>query len=203
VGIEARIESNLWITWVQIGCERERTATEARSRVAASDSGDPEYAEAIVDEMHGAMVAVSAASHALDAFYGKVHQVGGLPPAAASWDKNATPRWSRILETLKHNFQIGKHTGRWAIEFEWLFDLRDAAVHHTSKARPTVPHPSGKSHVSQEIQDFSVEAANRALDLAIEVMAVCLVSPRPERPEVKTWTASASHVPRMLKAFRS
>jgi hypothetical protein len=201
--IAALIESNLWMTWLQIACERERVAGDARRRAETVEEVGSEFGEAVGQETRAAMVAVSASSHALDAFYGKVRQVGTLPPNTWSWEQNRTRQWGRILETLKHCFDIGRHGSRWAGELEWLFDLRDSAVHHTSEARPTVPHPTGRSNVSQETLDYSLEAAQRAVGVAMEVMTTCLESPRSGQPDIKTWVEKMPHVPDALRAFRS
>jgi hypothetical protein len=200
--IEALIESNLWMTWLQIACEHERDAAEARDRAETVEA--VEFGEAVGQETRAAMVAVSASAHALDAFYGKVRQVGTLPPNTwETWERNKTRQWGRILETLKHCFDIGRHASRWAGALEWLFDLRDSAVHHTSEARPTVLHPTGRSHVAQETLDYSLEAAQRAVGLAIEVMTTCLESPRPGQSDIKAWVEAMPHVPEALRGSRS
>jgi hypothetical protein len=61
-----------------------------------------EFGVAVADEMKAAMVAVSASSHALDAFYGKVRQIGTLPEGTwEAWERNRTRQWgSRNAETL-------------------------------------------------------------------------------------------------------
>jgi hypothetical protein len=66
-----------------------------------------------------------------------------------------------------------------------------------------VPHATGRSHVSQETLDYSFEAAQRAIGLAIEVMTTCLESPRQDQPDIKTWVEKMPHVPDMLQGFRS
>jgi hypothetical protein len=194
--------TNLWDTWLDIACERERAATDARRRAESTEADNPEHGTAINDELRAAMVAVSASAHALDAFYGRVCQIGTPPPGAERWDENRTPRRSRILETLKYNFDIGKHAGDWAKEFRWLFDLRDAVVHHTYDVQPAVLHPTGRSHVSQVNLDYSLEAAQRAVELATEVMTTCLESPRSEQPKITEWAESMPHVPDHLRSLR-
>lgn len=68
----------------------------------------------------------------------------------------------RFVRPLKHVFDTGPMNNRWVSEFEWLFDLRDAALHAQEKPRPLVPHPLGTG-AAQEDVDYSVESAERAI----------------------------------------
>ncbi len=86
------------------------------------------------------MVAVSAAAHAIDGFYGDVDEHIPVSDALrATWKKNDTPRPSRILETLRAGFRVGNRTNEWPREFRWLAGLRDAAVHHGPKFNRSAP----------------------------------------------------------------
>jgi hypothetical protein len=88
-------------------------------------------------------------------------------------------RWSTILETLKEGFEIRGDAGggRWARELEWLFDLRDAALHFKEAQQPTVPHPTGTTTGAENVL-YSLEPAERAVSLLLEVRDTCTAKPR-------------------------
>lgn len=184
---EVHAGTYFWIVWFEVAVEHESAARLAR--IASKDAAIGEaYITSQDDELKAAMVAVSAAAHAIDAFYGTVEQHIDLDPKnPAAWRKNRTPRRSRILETLKAGFDIGSRATKWEEDLRWLFDLRDAAVHHESRIRPTGDHPSGRVMVVQENIDYSREAAMRAVNCAFDVLTTCLRSPKSSQAEICSW----------------
>lgn len=177
----------LWIVWFEIAVAQELEAKKARLSGKAEALGAA-YLTAQDDELRAAMIGVSAAAHALDAFYGTIAHDVVLPDGfEEAWRQNQTRRPSRIIETLKAGFDVSKRIVGWNEELTWLSDLRDAAVHHQSELRPTGDHPSGRALVPQENIDYSCEATTRAVDLALDVMATCLRSPRSDQLELAEW----------------
>jgi hypothetical protein len=86
------------------------------------------------------MIAIAAASHALDALYGAIRDLALPAQVAEKWRENprsGPPRPRKLLEALKHGFSIP--SGKWQAQFEDLFDLRDAAVHPETVFRATEP----------------------------------------------------------------
>jgi hypothetical protein len=165
----------MWIWWSHIAVDHEREAREARQLAISSAAGQ------LSRETYASMIAVSASAHALDALYGAVKEL--LPNAP-----QAQKRWACILAVLKEAFTVrgGAGGGRWACEFEWLFGLRDAAVHFRETTNPTVPHPAGV-HTGVENVMYSLEAAERAIALLLEVLDVCTAFPRPGIASVVAW----------------
>jgi len=158
------IAVSLTMYWTMIAAQH---AAEARGHAdGGSDDGDR-----MVSETLAAMVAVSASAHALDALYGSLSRI--VPTPARS------NRRSIILETLKQGFGIGAKQHAWLPEFEWLFELRDGAVHHEEGARHTVPHPRLAVHVGEEMAAYSAESAERAYALVVDVLRTCLENPEP------------------------
>lgn len=148
--------------------------------------------------MEASMIAVSGSAHAIDALYGTIREQIAVPPELSeSWERNRTARRDRILETLKLGFDLGNVTG-WVAEFEWLFGLRDAAVHHEAEFGESVPHPSGRTNVVKEGADYSVESARRAIDLALDVLARCLT--RPKR-ELTVWASKHEPIVETLREW--
>ena len=188
--------SSFLAQWINIAIRDEAAARAARDRVlAAADS--QRRLEAMQDEMQASMVAVSASAHAIDALYGTTRELIELPPGTEErWKKNNTRRWSRILETFKRACNLGGYATSWAREFRWLFDLRDAAVHHDSPLNDPVPHPAGipdLGNVAKEMADYELGAATRATDLAVQVAVVMHEQPRREQKRFADW--AADHAP--------
>ena len=85
-------------------------------------------------ETFAALVAVSAAAHALDGLYGTVKPLVRTNFADAN-------RRGQILKTLELGFDVGwVAQTHWASEFDWLYQIRDGAVHHAEAMRPMVTH---------------------------------------------------------------
>jgi hypothetical protein len=72
-------------------------------------------------------------------------------------------------------------------EFDWLFDLRNAAAHPLYEQLPTMPHPSGVSRSGQASYDYSADGAVRAVDLMLDVLNTCADKPKPTDKEAQEW----------------
>jgi hypothetical protein len=177
--------------WIDIAQEHEGAAKDARQRALTADAdGDRQgRIEALQEEMHAAMVSVSAASHAIDALYGTVRDLIVLRPGTIM---SGTSRPGRILETLKGGCSLGKYAAKWGKDFGWLFRLRDAAVHHEAQARPPVSHPAfPDALVVRELTEYTEEAATRATDLAVEVAVI--VHETAKQPRLREWADMRMH----------
>jgi len=173
------VRSHLWIWWAEIAIDQLRQARAFRAQaieVRASGDESSRFAELIGQETKAAMVAIAAAAHALDALFGAVREL--VPEAKTN------RRWSTILETLKRTSVIKGSAGggRWAREFEWLFDLRDSALHFQESQAETVPHPTGTNTGPENVL-YSLEPAERAVALLLEVLETCTADPRPPLDE--------------------
>lgn len=170
--VTVSIRSHLWVWWADIAVDAERSAREARREALELGIQGEGFGEALMRETRGSLIAVSASAHALDALYGAVATIVPSPPAPT--------RWSTILETFKRAFLVRGRAGGggWARELEWLFGLRDAAVHHEEEDREPVPHPTG-TNVSSATADYSLEAASRAVDLLFDILGTAVAGPRP------------------------
>jgi hypothetical protein len=90
-----------------------------------------------MDEMHPAMIAITASAHALDGLYDQLKCV-------APKFSGRPARQRMILETLKQGFSPGKKANVWLSEFDRLDALRDPAVHPEQKSGPPANHPGGE-----------------------------------------------------------
>ena len=175
------ITIHLWLTWLRIAIQR---AKEARSaRVQIMSSGGQGAGSWMQQEFEASVVAVAASAHALDALYGSV----GIPQSVRNqWKQTGTKRHGKIREALKRVFDTGPVNQQWVDEFDWLFELRDAALHAEEAPKKPVPHPTG-TNTAQEQVDYSVESAERAVELALSVFRWCVDHPRTNLPEAVQW----------------
>jgi len=194
---------HLWMSCLQIARERECAAEGARRLTTERAAQGVEVVEALQEEMYAAMVAVSAAAHAIDGLYGEIRQFIPLPQGLQeAWTKQRTSRPDRIFETLKIGCKLGPRTHRWPPEFKALYKLRDPAVHHVVKHQATVPHPSRVGvDVSYEMGAYSLEAATRSLDLALDVAVTVIRNAK--TPNLASWASTMAHVPAALQEGRS
>jgi hypothetical protein len=183
----------LWSYWAEIAQEQAARAEAGAPSDALLDalslSNTDDNAElvdqreqVIRDEVFGGMIAIAAAAHAIDGFYGSVKPLIKPPSGSAR-------RSRKILEALKLGFKVGRHSSRWQREIDWLFDTRDRMVHHAEEMRPTqITRMTDQTAVvgGPEGFDFSLANARRAADLAVEIIDTCLDHPKSATEE---WAA--------------
>jgi hypothetical protein len=190
--LSVSIQTHLWIWWAQIAIEQETIARDARAHAVEITPSDEGFGEAFTREAHASMIAISAAAHSLDALYGAVK-----PNVTAS---TAEKRPMKILEALCAGFEVrgAAGGGAWAREFRWLFDLRDAALHFEEASKPTVPHPAG-GNSGVENATYALESTTRAVDFLLEVLQLCVSSPR---PPLTSWASAHAHAVKGLRESR-
>jgi hypothetical protein len=182
--------SSFWTTWVEIAIRHERLSLDARHDAEAAEAGSESMSEAFSREFKAALVAVTAAAFALDAFYNVVRVQGQVP------EPRRDKKYRRLLAILAEGFALtDKQLETWRPQVRDLYHLRNAAVHHESKFRPSYEHPTKKSHVGYEHTQYTCEAASKGVDLALELLSTCIASGDPTWPELDAWASRASHVP--------
>ncbi|MDQ8707583.1 hypothetical protein RCO28_34695 [Streptomyces sp. LHD-70] len=194
-GASIQTLTHLWLIWAGVALDQARTARRARdAALRASDSADVSHR--MRQEFDASLVAVAASAHALDALYGST----AVPQAQRDeWAGRRTRRHGKIREALKLFFETGPVQTQWVTEFEWLFNLRDAAAHAEESPRQTVPHPLGTNTAPQFVE-YSMESAARACDLLLAVLRRCSDNPRPSEPTAMRW--AAAHEPEIVDLER-
>jgi hypothetical protein len=198
--IPSRYMTRLMLHWATIAvrhealARRERWELERRRDITGGRI-DP------TKEMHAALIAISAVAHTLDALYGEIRNLA-LPPALrATWAKprSGPPRQEKIVQALKHGFAIGKQAEHWAEELDWLDGLRDAAVHPKIEFREAKEHPVA-GPTAPAYAEYSLESAGRAVDLMLDVFAMCGTAPK---PGLEQWAEEVDkNIAPMLEAQR-
>jgi hypothetical protein len=164
--VTAALRVQMWNHWASVAIESESRAALGRFEILTStDNKSIDY----VPELKAAIVSIAASAHCLDSFYG-LHRSVVPEPIRVSWRKKKTPRPRQILETLKVAF--GVPTEKWISDFDWLFDLRDAALHHDAAFHPPALHPAG-GNTAREYVDYSIESVSRAINLMLDMLDAC------------------------------
>lgn len=179
---------SLWHEWGQVAVRSERDAwTHRRLLISGYEAGGANNIHpAWNDELVASMVAVAASAHALDAMYGQLVNEDVRRMARLGDDAG---REAHIRACLSRRFKIDNATGkRWAGEFRWLFDLRDAAVHAHAQPRAHALHPSGIRVYGSTLEvDYCAESAARAVDLLLAVLTHATSAPRTTDPGAFRW----------------
>lgn len=163
------ILTELWVYWLQLAARHTAEARQLRAQSLVGPVG-PDKIRATLEELTQSMVGISCAASAIDGFAAAIREVtGNVPPPR-------TPRPQQVLTLVKSGFEISTHVLAWQPDVEWLFDARNGLVHADPRTDPLWRHPSGIS-VAAVAEDVNVEAAERALAIAREVIVISLSAP--------------------------
>jgi hypothetical protein len=148
--VSIRTRHHAWNTWAMIAIDHENFAAEAREA-------------APVDELRPALVAITAAAFALDAFY----DVAGNYVDAAVSAKSS--RGAKVAERLKRGVGPGKLAQDWPERIQALFELRREAVHSARKSwNPSRMRLSARTSI--RATSVGASKATGAVDLLLEVL---------------------------------
>jgi hypothetical protein len=138
-------------------------------------------------EFQAALVSICACAFSIDALYGALIEKMPVSPAVQrTWVNKGTPHYGRIAQTLHTRFKLGPLTNTLRKNLNWLFGLRDDAVHFGEEDRDVVPHPVGV-HVAAAQLDFSSDRSHRAIRLLASVFRAVANGPRPGHAPLEAW----------------
>ncbi len=166
------------IHWAQIAVSNAHAARRARQGLADAQRRGSPLEFALAAELHASLIAISAAAHAVEALFAELKPLVVTADAAKRWKQNGTKRRGQIRETLRQGFRlVGEHWGR---DFDWLFDLRNAALDPGLAAGDphAGSHPLGIG-AAPEFCEFTSEQAERAARLVVDVFRTCAAYPWP------------------------
>jgi len=185
-----RVQTHLFHQWTLIAIRHEAEAWRMRGEAATADVATPDFAQLMSREFEAALVGICAVSFAIDALYSAAKEHIPIPPdLRKTWKDNGTPRHAQIFETLKRGFDLGEATSRWRESLEWLFDLRNEAVHFEGEPRDVVPHPTGVN-VAVEQQHFSADSTTRAVTFLVELLRIFASQPNSKLADLVHWVQS-------------
>jgi hypothetical protein len=185
------VKSSLWNNWAPIAIAHSREARHHRDQWKAGSLRD------IQPEMHASMVAVTAVAFAIEALHADVAALVGRNPDARS---GRGRQRGYVLDT----FRTATPAARiWQKDLEWLFGLRDTAVHFHGEQHEPVWHAGLETNIAKENVAFSVESAERAVAFLMAIFAAIFGPDRQCPTPLAAWGAARSHVLAELDALRS
>jgi len=184
-----------WLPWLAIASDELRSAKVTRqSLVEAAQRQDfNAKLEALETEMKASMVAISASSFALDAFYARVKELAPPPQElVTAWRKNKTARHRQVTELQLRNFaykpgapdELRQNT-------ESLYKLRDWLVHPPADFKPVQLHPVLKEAFEWRKTVFTFENAQQSHNFALAVIKVSVESSKPKEKALREWCINA------------
>jgi hypothetical protein len=200
--VSAAVGTRMLLHWSDIAIEQERLAWAAR-RALESEVEEAKASGKGLElgrELHPSLLAVAAASHALDALYGELRDSALPPDIAAKWKndpRSGPPRPRKLQEALKHGFRISAQ--HWRPELDELFELRDGAVHPELVFQESEPHPLGVNPAFEYV-NYRCEKSTEAVDLLFEILETCASRPK---PALESWASDLRPSLERLKAARS
>jgi hypothetical protein len=166
------------VHWANIAIANAEAARRARHSLADAQRRGSPVDYALAKELHASLIAITSAAHSLDALFEELKPLVFTEAMTNSWKKNGTKRRGQIRETFKHGFRIVGD--QWGSDFDWLFDLRNDAVHRRfASGDPAAgSHPLG-IRAAPEFCTFTCEQAERAARLVVDVYRTCTAYPWP------------------------
>jgi hypothetical protein len=198
------VSTRMLIHWSNIAIEQQRLACDARRRLETEVDEAKATGKGLdtTSELRPAMIAIAAASHALDALYGEIRDLALPPSFAERWKSDARSgpaRPRKLHEALKLGFSFRGDQRKLQVRLDWLFDLRDGAVHPETVFRATEPHPLGV-HTAKEYVVYNCENATKAVELLLEILETCATRPK---PALESWAGDLRPSLERLKQERA
>ncbi len=189
--------------WAEIAVQHEDAAHRAR---AASTRTYDAHAKA---ELHASMVTLAAATSAIDGLYAVIQPIVTPPAqlvAAAQAAKAAgrrTPnRRAWVIETLKAGYRLGLLTKQVQDDVAWVYSVRNPNVHPKKLITYVHIHPV-LGETTWERATYTVESAERAVDLMLLVLDVMTTESSTTIPALVEWARSYRWVVEKVQAERS
>lgn len=190
--VQVVVRLDTWQHWLRIAGANTFESHEAHKLLldAVATGDEAKKGTALQAEFQAAMVAISSAAFALDAFSATVKKrLPPLPDVEAAWRKNRTKRPARIAETLRRAFILGRLGQRLDKAVSEIFRFRDWAVHPPAEFQSPTRHPDLGVGVEWRFVAFSSSNAVVANRAAIDIVSRCLQlqSPNEKHAEIVDW----------------
>lgn len=181
------VRTFLWYIWAEIAVDNEYLALDAR-RSIVSDGRD---AAATETEMKASLLAITAVGHSLDALQLALVELGCVPEETLSaWSKRGPKQRAKVLATLRYTFGDYALAPSLPTELEWLYEVRNDAVHNQAPIGPIVVHPALGTRTTPARVRYGVENATRAVDLLIRVLETVSGTSEPQSQPALRWSRS-------------
>jgi hypothetical protein len=137
---------------------------------------------ALDEEFDASLIAVAASAAALEALCGSL-----VVREVVQGRKLGEKQPAKIREALKLVFVSQPFNDGWTSKLDWLYELRDPAIHHREEPKKTVPYRSPGMYTGPEYVDYSMESADKAVQLMLDVLRWCVDNPKLAVPNARAW----------------
>ncbi|MEY9894290.1 hypothetical protein ABIA31_007976 [Catenulispora sp. MAP5-51] len=181
---------SVWSAWARVAINTGKQAAEAKRSAAAALAGQSAYFKG--SEYDAGMTAVAAAAFAIDGLYAseacpKAARDAVKARLAAQYAPDSPARHEVVREGLKEVFvTTGRVKQQWSADLKWLYSRRNPVVHSEERQEKPLSMPDGSlSTVKRE--NYNADAAARAVEIMLSVLAWCVVHPGTGYPETAEW----------------
>lgn len=173
-GASVLLHQILWARWIEVAVENEMKARDAFSRALNKQP------EALIEDFRASLVAISAAAHVIEAVFGEIKY--RIPDQV-----HAAKRHLELRRAFTVAFGLNNQAdGRLLRDLQWLFELRDLAVHPYAEAGLPKRHPAGYV-TGAENGDFNAVTTRRAVDIAMSLLAFAQFPPKALNRAIERW----------------
>lgn len=168
-----------FLVWANIAHEQLGLVRAGRAEIAAADH-DQRLPLLEKAETAPAMLAITAAVSAIDGFAAVVEAAGVGERPVTDEESRAAYVW----ETLRRGFEVGSKTNDWPTRLKELYKLRShraagGLLHPGTVFGDPTDHPLIPG-VAPARALYTLETAERSVDLMREIFSTCAGTPRPE-----------------------
>ena len=177
-GVSITLHQNMWARWIEVAVDQELRAVQDITKLLEGD------VSRLTDEFHASLLAVTSSAYSIEALYAEVKY--RIPPPT----RRAPARDSLLAGAFGTAFGLPETELRQMMShFQWLFRLRDQAVHPYTK--PAVPeyHPAG-INTGKENAAFNAVTSGRAVDAAMLLLDTAASPPAPLNRWIERWVES-------------
>jgi hypothetical protein len=194
-----QVQTQLWYVWAEIAIDHEHQAWVARGRELDALNDGAVLEIGLEQEVRAALVAVTASTHAIDAYYTAVADARRELKLASI--AKGPGRREQILAVLAITFGVSGNTrNRWQKELAAVYGMRNSAAHYRAEWGALVDHPIGIGTTPVAAR-YTAEGAQRSVDLALDIIAVTIESTA-SRPPAPAFRTAWRHSPSDLKGRR-
>ena len=157
-GFGIQMQQVMWARWIEVAIEHELVARTAYADILAKPSSDP-----LLREFHASLVAITGAAYSIEALF---REFKYLVPAQPRRDK----RHLTLSRAFGNVFGLPDDRSEvLARDLDWLFALRDDAVHPYTESMPPATHPTG-INTGAEHSRFNAVTSGEAIDVALALL---------------------------------
>jgi len=166
-----------WIYWLQAARRHAARATEWREIATSGLPIGQRLVEATLEELPSAMEAIATAAFAVDGFESAVGDLVNLPAKRGSRAKVIVKNLSEVCGLPDQ--------AKYETDVQWLFRVRNEAVHGGVWKTPFWHHPNGMS-VAAVQRDINALSARRAVQVCCGLLKASLGGPH-DNPALEEW----------------